>query len=147
VEEATRLRAEISTAEQTVPDAQLREKLDRADEALRTVRLVADLIVGTFFESDRPKQREDNRVRRFAQLQGWLTRREAETWRQLSQTRQRLLSGERPLTPFTGDRVSGGVQAAEPAPTRRRGPVRGRTRRRVNPAGYGGFKLVHPESR
>ena len=75
LDEAIGLRQQIQELALENGEARDREKkllLEDADDALRRVRLIADLIVGAFFSTTKDKDREKERTRRLGLVTRWL---------------------------------------------------------------------------
>ena len=73
--EAVALRRKICDLAETDDTASHRERaylLRNADDLIGRLRLVADLAVGAFFSSDKPKERDQERRRRIEQVAIWL---------------------------------------------------------------------------
>ena len=75
LDEAIALRQQIQELALENGEARDKEKkilLDDAEDALRRVRLIADLIVGAFFSAAKDKEREKERTRRLQLVTAWL---------------------------------------------------------------------------
>ena len=67
VERISEMRQLIRELGDEASENELRQLLDKAESELRNVRRVADLILAAFFEGEKPKERESNRLR-YAEL-------------------------------------------------------------------------------
>lgn len=93
IKQATELRGLIRSADDDVPEPELKELLREAGGQLSQVKLAGDLVVAAFFSAAKPKEREA----KLAVFADALERGEAATYRSwLEELRQ----AERPLVPF-----------------------------------------------
>jgi hypothetical protein len=98
IQRAIELRRQIQAAPEGTSDADLREWLRDADEALRDARMVGHLVVAAFFGAEKAKAREEARTEIAAQVEAWLDRRTGvETLRSAAAGLEEL---DPPVTPF-----------------------------------------------
>jgi hypothetical protein len=62
IERVSEFRQRILTARDEVPYEQLHQQLDRADDAVFSLRQAADAVIAAFFSADRPRAREEKRA-------------------------------------------------------------------------------------
>jgi hypothetical protein len=67
------VRRAIAEAEDSVPDADLRERLRRAEDELEEVRLVGDLVLVSFFGAQKEKEREARRGAWLRKVELWVS--------------------------------------------------------------------------
>ena len=89
----TKLRRQIREAGDNVTDQELRDLWDEAQFELGKVRLLGDLAVASYFEAEKPKEREAKRLA-FANA---VVSGEAERWRDWLEERR---NADPPLAPF-----------------------------------------------
>jgi hypothetical protein len=61
MEKVSELRRRIRDAEEGTPDSELHDLWDQAELELSNVRILGDLVVAAYFESDKPKKRQGKR--------------------------------------------------------------------------------------
>ena len=93
VEEASELRRQIREADDALDERRLQNLWRDAQDAVAEVRLVGDLVLASFFEGAKPKERES---RRSAYQEAILT---GEAWRHAVQMVERR-NAEQPFAPF-----------------------------------------------
>ena len=93
VEEASELRRQIREADDALDERRLQNLWRDAQDAVAEVRLVGDLVLASFFEGAKPKERES---RRSAYQEAILT---GEAWRLAVQMAERR-NAEQPFAPF-----------------------------------------------
>jgi len=72
IERVSEFRQRIMAARDDVPYAQLRQHLDRAEDAMLLLRLAGDAVVAAFFSADKPKPREELRKEMRQQMEAAL---------------------------------------------------------------------------
>lgn len=95
---AAKARAEIQQAGETQTEAELNKLLRQADAEVKDVRLLGDLVVGSFFRGSRPAERTGQRQELSAKAREWLdggTGRE-----QLAAVVGEVRQWEQPVVPF-----------------------------------------------
>ncbi|MFT3879464.1 MAG: N-6 DNA methylase [Gemmatales bacterium] len=98
VNEASALRQQIIQSAEGADYTALGKQLRDADAVLARCRFIGDIVVALYFGSTKPKERENERVKRFAQLQNWLYNKgDAE---ELEKLVAGLTEGEHPVRPF-----------------------------------------------
>jgi hypothetical protein len=101
IETVTRNRCEILNAVDQTPYANLRQKLDIADQALLWPRLAGDTVVAAFFSADKPKAREQTRKTLQGQFEAAMKDRgNSEVSKPVDEAVARLRGGPRGIAPF-----------------------------------------------
>ena len=72
IDRVSEFRQRIMAARDDVPYAQLRQHLDRAEDAMLLLRLAGDAVIAAFFSADKPKPREEARKQLRQQMESAL---------------------------------------------------------------------------
>ena len=72
IDRVSEFRQRIMAARDDVPYAQLRQHLDRADDAMLLLRMAGDAVIAAFFSADKPKPREEARKQLMQQMESAL---------------------------------------------------------------------------
>lgn len=72
IDRVSEFRQRILAARDDVPYAQLRQHLDRAEDAMLLLRLAGDAVLAAFFSADKPKSREEGRKQLQQQMESAL---------------------------------------------------------------------------
>jgi hypothetical protein len=113
------VRRAIAEAEDSVPDADLRERLRRAEDELEEVRLVGDLVLVSFFGAQKEKERETRRGAWLHKVELWV----GSTWdywaadeltAELREAAEAMRSGEMFVAAAAGTATGVGRRALKP---------------------------------